>query len=313
MENPLEKLNSVAFFDLFNFDSQFQNRKVLFIIGALVLIFVFNILFVRAPSDFPLGTIINIKDGSSLRSVSKEFKDQNIIKSRAVFETFVILFGGEKVVSGDYYLDSKISVIGISRRVSSGDRRLAPVKVTIPEGFNNKEIAEIFSIRLPKFNTINFMKQTEFLEGYLFPDTYFFLTTDDENQVISAMNKNFDTRILALQDEISKSGKSEHQIITMASIIEEEAKGDRDREYISGILWKRISIGMTLQVDADPTTYKERGLPKAPITNPGLKSIEAAIYPKASKYLYYLHDKNGLIHYAANYQEHLLNIKKYLK
>lgn len=99
----------------------------------------------------------------------------------------------------------------------------------------------------------------------------------------------------------------------MASILEREAKGDQDREQISGILWKRLSIGMALQVDAAPETYKERGLPDSPIGNPGLESIYASLYPKTTPYLYYLHDKQGMIHYARSFAEHKANIAKYLK
>ena len=98
----------------------------------------------------------------------------------------------------------------------------------------------------------------------------------------------------------------------MASVIEREAKGDIDRELISGILWKRIAMNMPLQVDASPETYKTKGLPRSPISNPGLAAIKAAVYPKNSSYLYYLHDKSGIIHYAENLSEHNKNARKYL-
>ena len=95
--------------------------------------------------------------------------------------------------------------------------------------------------------------------------------------------------------------------------MEREAKGEADRGFISGILWKRLGIGMPLQVDAVPSTYNTKGLPKSPIANPGLMSIKTAIYPEESPYLYYLHDKEGKIHYAKNFTEHKANIAKYLK
>ena len=99
----------------------------------------------------------------------------------------------------------------------------------------------------------------------------------------------------------------------MASIIEREAKGDSDRGYISGILWNRINKNMPLQVDAALKTYKTKGLPEQPICNPGLEAIKAAIHPVLSNYLYYLHDKNGVIHYAKTFEEHKKNKLKYLK
>jgi UPF0755 protein len=99
----------------------------------------------------------------------------------------------------------------------------------------------------------------------------------------------------------------------MASILEGEANGNLDAPTISGILWKRISLGMPLQVDVDKKTYREKGLPQNPLNNPGLVSIKAAIKPEKSNYLYYLHDKGGIVHYAVTFEEHKQNINKYLK
>ena len=121
----------------------------------------------------------------------------------------------------------------------------------------------------------------------------------------------------------------------MASLIEKEASGEKDRNIVSGILWKRIEKGIPLQVDApflyilgkesseltksdlsinSPfNTYKYKGLTPSPIGNPGLDSIKAAINPEDSPYLYYLHDAEGNIHYARTYSEHQKNIRTYLK
>ena len=120
-------------------------------------------------------------------------------------------------------------------------------------------------------------------------------------------------KIKTVQSDIARSGKTERDIIIMASIIEGEANGVSDRALISGILWRRIGIGMPLQADAAPETYKSTGLPKNPIGNPGIAAIRAAISPEKTSYLFYLHDKKGVIHYARTYSEHLRNISKYLK
>jgi len=291
----------------------FKKKTVLSVIITFVIVFILYYLLCSAPKSFPENTVINIKEGSSLRYVSKYLKENNIIRSRAMFETFVIIFGSEKYVSlGDYLFESKLSVFEVARRISKGERHLAPIKVTIPEGFNTIDIAEAFSLKLPNFNVDKFEKEAKGKEGYLFPDTYFFLTTDNEQNVLSSMSNNFDKKILPIRPSIISSGKTEKEIITMASIIEKESKGDTDRAFISGILWKRLSIGMPLQVDADPNTYKTKGLPLNPISNPGMEAIEAAIHPKFSRYLYYLHDKEGNIHYAVSFQEHVLNKQKYL-
>jgi len=290
----------------------FSQKNFIFCVLGLIVFLVFvNLLFFSAPNNFPTGAILNIKEGSSLRSTSKYLEENHIISSRVLFETFVIIFEGEKVVSGDYLFENKIPVFEVARRVSKGERHLAPVKVTIPEGFNVTDIAKAFVLKLPKFNQDNFLKEAK--EGYLFPDTYFFLTTDNEEDVLQFMSNNFEKKISTIRPEIISSGKSEKDIIIMASIIEKESKGDTDREFISGILWKRLKMGMPLQVDADLNTYKTKELPENPIANPGLKAIKAAIYPKASNYLYYLHDKDGNIHYARTFAEHVLNKQRYLK
>ncbi|MEK7060051.1 MAG: endolytic transglycosylase MltG [Patescibacteria group bacterium] len=292
----------------------FSQKNFIFYVFILIVFLVFiNLLFFNTPKNFPVGVILNIKEGSSLRSVSKYLEENHIINSRVFFETFVIIFEGEKVVSGDYLFDNEISVFEVARRISRGEQHLAPVKVTIPEGFNNLEISKVFREKLANFDESKFLVDAKNKEGYLFPDTYFFLTTDTEIGVIKSMSDNFEKKILPIRPEIISFGKSEKDIIIMASIIEKESKGDIDRGFISGILWRRLSMDMPLQVDADMSTYKTKGLPQNPISNPGLKAIEAAIHPKSSNYLYYLHDKDGNIHYAKTFAEHLLNKKMYLK
>ena len=295
-----------------------NSKKIIFYIFCVIIFLFFSSFFFffsfSAPSNFPLGSVVEINKGSSLRSISALLEREHIIRSRVAFEFFVIIYGGEKhIISADYLFENKEPVWEVARRISRGERHLAPVKVTIPEGFNVSDIANAFSSKLVNFNKEKFILEVKTKEGYLFPDTYFFLTTDTETEVILSMSDNFEKRITPLFPEIISSGKTEKDIIIMASIIEKESKGDADRVIISGILWKRISIGMPLQVDAALETYKTKGLPKIPIGNPGLEAILASIHPQSSPYLYYLHDKNGLVHYAKTFSEHRQNIVKYLK
>ena len=292
----------------------FSSKKFIFcVVGILGILIVLNFLFFGVPKDFPVGQIIRIDQGTTLRSLSKDLKNENIIRSTAVFEVFVIIYGGEKhVVPGDYLFEKKLPVFEIARRIAKGRYNLTPIKVTIPEGFDVNQMADVFSSKLPKFNKNNFLIKAKSQEGYLFPDTYFFFSTSNEQDVLKYMSNNFQKKISSIQSEINASVKSEKDIIIMASLIEREAKGDTDRPIISGILWNRISKNMPLQVDAAPETYKTKGLPDAPICSPGLKAIEAAIHPQNSSFLYYLHDKDGVIHYAQNFAEHKQNISKYL-
>lgn len=282
--------------------------------GAVIFTVVFYVLVLSAPTNFPAGGKIMVGNGASLRSVSLLLQEKNIIRSRVAFEFFIILFGDEKrIVTAEYAFDRKVPVFEVARRIGGGESRTPPIAVTIPEGFNIQEIGDAFGRELPQFNKINFLERVKEKEGYLFPDTYFFLSTENEDAVIKSMSANFEKKISPLRKDIAAQGKSEKDIITMASIIEREAKGDNDRELISGILWRRLSIGMALQVDVAPDTYKTPGLPEKPIANPGLKAIKASIYPKSSEYLYYLHDKKGEIHFARNFKEHTANVAKYLK
>ena len=106
---------------------------------------------------------------------------------------------------------------------------------------------------------------------------------------------------------------SRDQVIILASILEGEAKTHEDMRIISGILIKRMLEGMALQVDVAPSTYKSRGLPDAPINNPGLVALYAALHPETSPYLYYLTGNDGTMHYAKTFTEHKENITKYLR
>ena len=291
------------------------NKKIglfVFIVFAFFIFFYF--LFFSAPKNFPEGTMFNIKQGATLRNVSLNLKQEHIIRSRLFFEAFTIIYGGDRhVIFSDYFFEERIPVFEVARRISNGDHRLNSVKITIPEGFTAREISDVASAKLSYFNKDKFLISAQGLEGYLFPDTYFFFPNATEDEVLKSLNENFKKKISNLEKDIIENGKSQTDIIKMASIIEKEAKGDADRAIISGILWKRLSINMPLQADAAPETYKTRGLPKLPIGNPGLLAIKAAIFPQSSPYLYYLHDKNGDIHYAKSFAEHQRNIFRYLK
>jgi UPF0755 protein len=292
------------------------NKKKISIYAIIVLCsaLFFYYFLLSAPESFPVGSMINLDQGSSLRSISLELKNRNIIRSRTAFEAFVIILGREKhVIAGDYYFENKLPVYLVAMRIARGEHHIAPISITIPEGFDNDEVAEAFSLRLNYFNKNKFILNAKDKQGRLFPDTYFFLSTDTESSVLSAMSKNFEKKFAPLRSSIESSGKTERDILVMASIIEKEAKGDADRETIAAILWKRISIGMPLQVDAARETYQVKGLPSIPICNPGLFAIKAAIEIKSSPYLYYLHDKVGVVHYAKTFAEHNANIKKYLR
>ncbi|MFA5841053.1 MAG: endolytic transglycosylase MltG [Candidatus Paceibacterota bacterium] len=292
-----------------------NNKKYFYyLVGSAISLGFVYFLFISTPRDFPVGAILRVEKGSNLRNISAELKNEHLIRSRVIFESFVIIFGAElHIVSANYLFEKKLPVWEIAWRIASGEHRMAPVSITIPEGYDIGQIGDTVSLKLINFNNAQFLIQAKKYEGYLFPDTYFFLADADEKVVLKSMTENFEKKINPLRKEIISLNKNEKDIIIMASIIERESKGDIDRGVISGILWRRIKIGMPLQVDAAPETYQTRGLPKSPISNPGILAIKASIYPESSPYLYYLHDKDGGIHYAKTFAEHVQNKFKYLK
>ncbi|MCX6752784.1 MAG: endolytic transglycosylase MltG [Candidatus Nomurabacteria bacterium] len=285
-----------------------------YVFGIVSLIVISIYFLFSAPNNFPVGQVVTIPAGASLRSISFELKNMNIIRSRTVFESLAILDGGEKSINvGDYVFNQKTNVFEVARRIVNADRGIDEVKITIPEGFTTADIINIISPKLNNFKKDVFISLIKDKEGYLFPDTYFFFPSATAEDIYKMMNDNFSKKIKPILSDINASGKTLNQIITMASIIEGEAKGDNDRSVIAGILWNRINKGIPLQVDADMWTYKNKGLPANPISNPGIETIKSAIHPTPSVYLFYLHDKQGNIHYAKTFTEHKANIAKYLK
>ena len=279
--------------------------------------------------------MVKINKGVTLSDVSKLLEESHIIKSPLVFEMLVIIFDGDDGVRhGEYIFHEPQNVWTVARRVISADFRLESVRIVVPEGSTVMDMGVIFEKQLSEFNKNAFVRLAKSHEGYLFPDTYEFWETDDEEVVYERLRQKFDEKIVTVQDSITRSGRSLEDIIIMASLLEEEARTTETRRMISGILWKRIKIGMLLQVDAvfpyiigkgtysvtledlkvdSPyNTYKYKGLPQGPITNPGMDSILAALNPIESSYLFYLSDRDGRVYYSRTHAEHVAKKREYL-
>ena len=278
-------------------------KRLLQALFILVVVSIFYNLTYTAPQDFPSDKIITLKKGSSLSELSYELKRSRVIRSPLWFRVAAITFGGEtSIQAGDYYLKEPEGGLSLAWRMVHGNHNLTVVKLTIPEGFTNEEIANLFDERFVFFNKDIFLAKAE--EGYMFPDTYFIPINATVDTVIELFKNNFALRTKDLQ--------LNREAIIMASIIEAEVKTEEDKVLISGILWKRLKIGMALQVDPAPETYKTPGLPAKPINNPGLVSIKAALNPQTSPYLYFMSGRDGKTYYAKTIEEHLANVKKYL-
>jgi len=296
-----------------NIDATKQSRKVLKI--YLLSIFVVLITIFTYVFNSPFNNkdiLIHIKDGESISTLSTELLSKDAIRSELVFKIFLKIIGKKSgIISGDYLIKKNTPIWTVSWQVGRGHHNVEPIKVTIKEGLSNDEIASLLADNLTGFRKDLFISGALQKQGFLFPDTYYLYSLDTADEIIQKLSTNFKNRTKNL--DLSKSDKSLSEIITMASILEGEAAGKDDAGIISGILWKRIAMGMPLQVDTDKSTYASKGLPALPLNNPGLITINAALNPIDSPYLYYLHDKNGKVHYAVTFAEHKRNISNYLK
>jgi UPF0755 protein len=337
MADPQNKLQDNFFFNNYG-KKQFEwpTKRLCYLAAVIVVFAICYWLLISAPVGFPSGKIIPIPVGASLLKASEILEQSSAIRSPLLFRLAVRFLGGSKgVKAGDYLFEKPQNVVTIAKRLTEGERGFAPVVVLIPEGTSVRQIADILASKLPDFDKKEFLKIAQGREGYLFPDTYNFAFDAAPKAVLDAFLSNFDKRIEMLQNEIKSFGRPLADVISMASIVEEEGRITETRRTIAGILWKRLDIGMPLQtdsafqyvngkttfelatsdlaIDSPYNTYLYKGLPPTPITNPGLDAILAAITPLKTPYLYYLTDKDGKMHYAVTYEEHLLNKEKFLR
>lgn len=293
----------------------------------------------RSPRPFPDQALITVERGEPLSQITSSFEERGVVISSLWLRFFVTVLGGQnKVIAGDYYFPEAKNVFSVAWMLHRGQFGLIPIKVTIPEGTSSFDIANMLKDKLPAFDPKDFVDKVDKgnYEGYLFPDTYFFMPNAKADDVILTMRENFARQIEQYQSDIEKIGKPMDQIITMASIIEGEANGSLEsKRIVSGILWKRLSLGMPLQVDAPfryyngkhsytlttddlkedhpYNTYVNKGLPPTAINNPGVDSIRAAIAPTNTDYLYFMSDKKGNMYYAKDFEGHQANREKYLR
>ena len=279
--------------------------------------------FLSAPKDFPSGAAIAIEKGTGLAEISGKLKKEGFIKNKYAFALYARVFNkSKKIKYGKYLFNEPVSIFSLLSRFTKGEFGFKPVKVTVAEGLTVKKIAELLG-DFENFDKEEFLEKTVNMEGYLFPDTYLFLPFAETEQIIGTMTDNFK----------KKAGDVGKDIVIMASLIEKEVPDIGDRKIVSGILWKRLKLGMALQVDAvfpyitgkqkvlsddlkidSPyNTYLHKGLPPGPISNPGLDAVEAAKNPQETSYLYYLSGKDGKTHFAKTFAEHLKNKEKYLR
>lgn len=301
---------------------------------VLVSLTFLNAYFWAPPQVFPTHTIFQVEEGQSLGEISARLEAEGLVKSSFWVKGFGILSGGSfNVQAGDYFFEKPADVFAVVGRLIRGDFNLNAVRITVPEGMNVEQTADHLASQFNLINRDEFIALAE--EGKLFPDTYFFLPNIDARTAVNRMQSNFYIKMKDLLPEVEGSDMSFHEILTLASIIEEEANTPESRRMVSGILRNRLEIGMPLQVDASfayvngkgtyeltysdlatdspYNTYENTGLPPTPISNPGLDSILAAIEPEETEYLFFMHDLAGNIYYAEDFDGHQLNRERYLR
>jgi len=316
---------------------QNTNRRTMVVIVVTGILTTYAYLYlIRPPDTFPLDKLVTVPTGQSLAQISNTLKDAGVVRSATAFRVMAAVLGkGREMRAGDYLFKEPQGLFSVVRNISIGAFGLEPIHIRVPEGATTRQMAVIYGSQLERFNQANFLAQAQPMEGYLFPDTYFFLPNATESTVIQTMRQNFDQKEMSIDALVKASGHSLNEIVIMASILEREATGrGDDRKKISGVLWNRLSKNMALQVDvtflytigkgtfdltrkdllsdSSYNTYTQKGLPPGPIGSPSLNSLIAAADPIKSDYLFYLADSDGVTHYSKTYQQHLIKKDAYI-
>ncbi len=304
----------------------------------------------------PEPSSVNIVQGDSAAVIGRRLLNGEAIRSQSRFELLALLLGWEgRLEPGSYSFEAGLTTFEILRRIHFGET--SPLRVVIPEGLRVEQVTE----RLTQAGVVDHdsfadalaavAEDTEAvslaarrpsgtsLEGYLFPSAYSFPLGTTAEDVLRLMLLRFnDSLTPQLWEQINGTGRSLHEILTIASIIEREVVEESERVLVSAVIWNRLKAGMLLQMDStvqyavgstqewwkrDLTiedlamesrynTYVVSGLPPTPIASPGLASIEAAANPANVPYLFFVARGDGTHAFAVTYEEHQANVERYL-
>jgi len=343
-------------------------RKIVLIISILLLLFILLIsgggyLYIESalkPIDAGSKKFkqVDIPLGSSVTGIAETLESNGIIKSAKVFKYYVKLKNEGGFMAGEYQLSPSMDVPEIVNRLKTGKvLAQASFKITIPEGKQLKEIAAIMAkaTKQKENDVFNKLNDQEFiktlmakypdilteeilnasvkypLEGYLYPATYpFYKNNPSVEEMVAAMLTKTRTVLSDYAEQSEKKKLSVHQLLTMASLVEEEATEKADRKTIASVFYNRIKKGMMLQtdptvlyaqgkhkarvlykdleVDSPYNTYQNTGLPPGPIANAGKSSIEASLDPAETDYYYFIATADGDVIFTKTLEEH--NVEK---
>jgi UPF0755 protein len=297
------------------------------------------------------GEVITIHPGMGPPAIVNRLGDAGIVRHPNALKVYLRITGRSgRLKAGDYRFDSPISPLEAIGKIERGE--IYAERVTIPEGLDRFEIAELLAAKTGKATAEQFMVLTyateliekidpaaNNLEGYLFPDTYKYTSTTSAEDLIKAMVERFnDVFTSDLATRASQVGLSVHQVVTLASMIEEEARVPDERPLVASVFMNRLKRGMPLA--SDPTfiyaaklahdydgnpnqprhrrrdsrynTYIYDGLPPGPISSPGRASLEAALNPDKTDYLYFVVNGTAGRHkFSRTAAEHELAVQEY--
>ncbi len=321
-----------------------RNLKIIIIFSLCLFTFVFLFLHMIRVRRF--DNLIEVKKGDTFYSIAELLLKNRIIKSRSLFILLAEITGqSRKLKTGFYRFDKVHNLFGIIRSLTRGD--IANKIFTIPEGYNVFQIADILERRniATKQSFLNAVKDKrilnkfsihqETIEGFLYPDTYYVPHNIPAQKIVEMMIGNFFNHIHStyIQKLKEKHGTLE-KAVTLASLVEWEAKYDYERPIIAGVFLNRIKKNMNLQSCATVmytlnnhkprllfrdlktrslyNTYLYKGLPPSPICNPSEKSILAVIYPANANYLYFVSMQDGRHYFSSAYKQHLKAYKYFI-
>lgn len=346
--------------------NRFSFKKAVFVLLLIAILIVGYFLYAINSKASSSSDKVNfvVTSGQGLKAISLNLEKNGLVKHRIAFEVYEYLTGKHtKIQAGVYELSKNMSAIQLSGVLQDSAKSVYDVK-RVREGATLKDVADDFygtgnsmektlfvaalAARAQTYDFLGEKPVTKSLEGYLFPDTYFFAKDAKPADIINKILDNTSKKITPeIRQDIKSQNRKIFDVITLASIVEKEVgrntanlsatdlrKLQEERETVAGIFINRLAIGMPLQSDAtvtyitqkkDPSasledtkidspynTYKYKGLPPGPIGNPSISAILAATDYIKTDYLYFLTDKSGVAYYAKTLDEHNANKAKYL-
>lgn len=315
------------------------------VIVAGAALFTWYLVVLARPLTLTEPLTVTVPEGSGTEGMVTVLYEAGVIRSRYAFLLHLLLTGQrQQLQAGDYVFSGQLSIPTVLQVITKQRSLQGEVQMTLVEGWTNAAMAQELADHL-SFTSEDFLRATKnplaedfsFLsdhsvprttEGFLFPDTYRFFVDATPQDVVSMMLRTFDKRFTQqMRTDLAAQERSLYEAVTLASIVEKEARHSEDMKIVADIFWRRFDIGMRLESDAtinyitkknDTTpslldldvesaynTYRNAGLPPTPICNPGFSALEAVVYPTPNNYWYFLTTPDGEMKYSETYDQHL--------